>query len=75
MLVADRVGDDAVYLAWQERTRRVLAELAFSPPDPALADCKTAPYVSANPAYHTSRILAGYLVPLLTATGYELQDW
>jgi hypothetical protein len=73
--VADYVGDDAVYLAWQERTRSALRELALRPPDPAWARCKIAPFVSANPEYHASRILAGYLAPLLAAKGYALESW
>jgi hypothetical protein len=72
---ADMVGDSEVYLAWQSRTASLLREMTQDPPDPAWARCKTAVHVSANRAYHTARIAAGYLVPLLSASGYEVGSW
>jgi hypothetical protein len=75
MRVADAAGDAASYRAWDYRLRAALDELIARPPDPSWSRCKTAEFVSANPGYHWTRLLAGYADPYLAASGYTLDSW
>jgi unsaturated rhamnogalacturonyl hydrolase len=75
MRIAAQRHDVASYGVWQDRLNRILAEYISNPPDPNWASCKTAPYVSDNPAYHWSRMLAVYLHAFLGASGYQVAPW
>lgn len=73
-IAADR-GDEASYRVWEGRLNQVLDEYTSNPPNPHWAVCKTAPYVSANPGYHWSRMLAVYMGAYLGASGYDVGVW
>ena len=75
MQLARARGDDASYAAWRWRLDRVLAEYTREPPNPAWTRCRVAPYVSDNPGYHVPRMLSGYLLAWLNATGYQVEPW
>ncbi|MFQ5343819.1 MAG: hypothetical protein ACE5F6_19930, partial [Anaerolineae bacterium] len=70
-IAADR-GDEGSYGVWEGRLNQVLDEYISNPPNPHWAVCKTAPYVSANPGYHWSRMLAVYMGAYLGASGYDV---
>lgn len=75
MRLAAHREDVASYAVWQDRLNRILDEYISNPPNPNWAACKTAPYVSANPAYHWSRLMAVYLHGFLGASGYQVDTW
>jgi len=75
MRIAAHRGDEASYRVWEGRLNRVLDEYIAIPPNPYWARCKTAPYVSSNPGYHWSRMLAVYMIAYLGSNGYQVQPW
>jgi unsaturated rhamnogalacturonyl hydrolase len=75
MRIAAQRGDTGSYQVWEERLHRVLDEYIATPVNPGWAQCKTAPYVSANPGYHWARMLSVYLNAYLGASGYQVKPW
>ena len=75
MQVARARGDDPSYAVWRWRLDRVLAAYTREPPNPAWTRCRVAPYVSGNPGYHVPRMLSGYVLAWLNATGYQVEPW
>ena len=75
MQVARARGDDPSYAVWRWRLDRVLAAYTREPPNPAWTRCRVAPYVSGNPGYHVPRMLSGYVLAWLNATGYQVAPW
>ena len=75
MRIAAHRGDTGSYQVWEERLNRVLDEYIARPVNPRWAQCKTAPYVSANPGYHWGRMLSVFLHLYLGASGYQVRPW
>jgi len=75
MRLAVHRQDREAYGVWEDRVRRVLAEYAARPPNPRWSECTVAPYVSTNPRYHGTRMMAGFVQAWLGLSGYSADSW